>query len=337
MSGNKDFTARIRVINECLANGGYWTKNQLLDKIAEIDIEISARTLDSDLQLMRSSEQLKYYAPIKYCRTNEGYYYTDSNYSIDKLPLKTTDIKALSMAVATLQQYSYIPIMKEFAATIDKVIRVVKRAKQVNNADILTFIEFEKTPVAKGIEHINTLIDAILDKLALNLVYCKFGHPPSPEECIHPYFLKEYRNRWYVIAFNSHKNSMRTYGLDRIQNLQLSSTSYIPNTFKDNAQYLGDCIGINKADGKIEIVRLRFSKEESPYIKTQPLHKSQKVISESEEGVVIFEYNLIINYELISIILGYGPDVLVLQPTSLVKEVYTKSKRTMELYDQLNH
>ncbi|AOM79489.1 helix-turn-helix transcriptional regulator [Pedobacter steynii] len=332
MSQNKQPIARIRVINECLSRGGYWSKTRLISEISKIDLNVSSRTLDNDISLMKDCAQLKYNAPIKYCRANKGYFYTDSNYSIDKLPLNQTDIKALEVAATTLKQYQYIPIMKEFTTTIDKIIRVVNRAKQSNHESMLDFIEFEKTPIAQGLEFIDKIINAIQNKKALNITYQKFGHEVSNSQTIHPYFLKEYRNRWYVIAFNETKNKIRTYGLDRIKILIETGSPYIDNTTIDTKEYLSNCIGINIMDKKINIVRLHFTPKEGNYIKTQPLHKSQEIIEDSLDCGLILEYKLIINYELIGIILSYGSDVKVIQPKFLADKIAEISKRTLEQY-----
>ncbi len=332
MSHNKQPIARIRVINECLSGGGFWSKKQLINEISKIDLDISDRTLDNDINLMRNCAQLKYIAPIKYCKTNKGYYYTDHNYSIDKLPLNQTDIKALELAATTLKQYQYIPIMKEFTATIDKIIRVVNRAKQSNHESILDFIEFEKTPVAQGLEFIDIIINAIQKKVALNISYQKFGHEVSNSQIIHPYSLKEYRNRWYIVAFNETKGDIRTYGLDRIKLLIEIDAPYINNKFIDTKEYLSNCIGINLMDKKIDAVQLHFTSKEGNYIKTQPLHRSQVILEDSSDSGLILEYKLIINYELIGIILSYGSHVKVIKPKFLADKIAEISKRTREQY-----
>ncbi|WP_276090318.1 WYL domain-containing protein [Pedobacter sp. JY14-1] len=335
MSQTKNQLARFRVINDCLTSPKkFWSKTDLLRKISNIDIDVSNRTLDGDIALMRHCQQLNYKAPIKYCRINKGYHYTDPDYSIDHLPLNQSDIKALELAATTLAQYQYIPIMKEFNTTIEKIIRVVNRAKRSNYESILDFIIFEKTPVALGLEHTDTLIEAIQSKRSLSIIYQKFGYEPSPSQIFHPYFLKEYRNRWYVIGFNETKNEVRTYGLDRIKTLQFAPNKYILDTTFDNKEYLGHCVGINLGSGKIETVRLLFSPSEGYYPKTQPLHKSQIIVESCPEKGLTLEYQLIINYEFIGIILSYGADVKVLEPNWLADKIVRISNSTALQYQE---
>jgi predicted DNA-binding transcriptional regulator YafY len=336
MPNNKNQMARIKTLNECFSlKGSYWSIPQLIDEILEkTDIVVKERTVELDIQNMRTSPQLKYNAPIAYCKSNKGYHYTDPNYSTDKIPLNKTDIKSLELAASTLKQYQYIPIMTEFTATIDKIIRVVNRAKQSNHASILDFIEFEKTPVALGIEHIDTIIDAVLDSHVLDLVYQKFGHPASISKPFHPYFLKEYRNRWYVIGLNGASAKIQTYGLDRIIRLTKSKAVFIKNTVIDSKEYLGRCVGINLQEGLTSRVVLRFSAKEGHYLKTQALHKSQEIIEDDPVKGLTLKYELIINYEFTGILLGYGSDVVVLEPKSLADKIVEISKRVISQYEK---
>jgi predicted DNA-binding transcriptional regulator YafY len=326
-------TARYKVINECLSRpGSYWTKQQLLDKISELDIEIKDRSIEGDFNLMRHCQQLKYFAPIEYCKRNKGYHYTNPDYSIDKLPLNQADILALELAATTLKQYQYIPIMKEFTTIIDKIIRVVNRAKQSDHESILDFIEFEKTPVSLGLENMDIIIDAIQKKKPLNLSYQSFNSDLSTSQIVHPYFLKEYRNRWYVIGLNESKMAIRTYGFDRIKSVAFFNSYYLSNTLINTKEYLGNCVGIDLRDGNVEIVRLLFTPNQGHYLKTQALHKSQIIIEDCPKKGLLLEYYLVVNYELTGIILSYGADVKVLEPLSLRNKIVEISKNVVKQY-----
>lgn len=329
---SKNQNTRIRIINECLSQKNrYWSLKQLVDKIADADINISESSIKNDLKEMRSSEQLKYYAPIKYSKIHKGYYYANQEYSIDKIPLNKEDIKALEIAASTLKQYQYIPLMKEFNSAVDKIIRVVNRVKRDEHKSILEFIEFEKTPIALGIEFMDEIVEAILSSKALRISYQKFNEP-AKEITLHPYFIKEYRNRWYLIGLNDEYQQIRTYAYDRITNVEhINLPLFKVNTYINTETYLRNCIGINKMNNKIEKVVLRFNYLEGNYIKTQKLHHSQNIVSD-EKDYLIVELQLIINFELIGIILSYGASVKVLEPKSLADKVVDISSRTANQY-----
>lgn len=331
MSRHKQVWVRTRIINECLSKGGYWSKEKLIAEIAKADIDISERSLEYDIALMRNSEQLKYYAPIENNR-KKGYYYSDPEYSIDRIPLNSNDIKALTIATTTLAQYKYLPLMQEFTTIIDRVIRVVNRVKQTDHESILDFIHFEKTPVALGLECLDILIDAINNKQTVYLSYQKFTEANPLTKIVHPYFLKEYRNRWYLIALDDQVQKIKTYALDRIKNIENSFNTFQPNLIINKNDFFKNCVGISMVENPTEKVLLEFAPKQAEYIRTQAIHSSQNIQSYEFGQPLIAEYNLVINYELIGIILSYGSDVKVLQPKSLAQKIQDISNRVLEKY-----
>lgn len=335
MPVNLNILARIRVINDCLCHRKekYWSKEKLAEEIRELtQLPCSTRTVIADIRLMRQSSLLEYHAPIEHSKANDGYYYTDSTYSIDKLPLSANDIKSLKLAASTLNQYRNVPLLSELVTTIGKVIDVVEKGK-IREGSIFEFIDFERTPLASGMEFMDQLTDAIQHQRCLKLSYQKFGAKPEKFD-IHPYLLKEYRNRWYVIAYNEQKKDMRTYGLDRIVSLSTTACEYNKG-FAVDRDYLSDCIGINLEDQLVENILLKFIPSEGHYLKTQKMHRSQEIISDDKDGLVI-QLRLIVNFELIGIILGYGAKVTVIAPLHLKKQIVKISKKIHNNYPELN-
>jgi predicted DNA-binding transcriptional regulator YafY len=317
---NLNVLARTRVINDCLCHrkGKYWSKEKLAEEIRELtQLPCSTRTVIADIRLMRQSSLLEYRAPIEHSKAHDGYYYTDSTYSIDKLPLSANDIKSLKLAASTLNQYRNVPLLSELVATIGKVVDVVEKGR-IRAGSVFEFIDFERTPLASGMEFMDQLTDAIQYQKCLHLTYQKFGTKPEKYD-VHPYLLKEYRNRWYVIAYNEQKEDMRTYGLDRIVALAASTCDYNKG-FAVDRDYLSDCIGINLEEQVVEDVVLKFIPSEGHYLKTQKMHHSQDTVSDDKNGLVI-KLRVIINFELIGIILGYGAKVTVLEPKILADKI----------------
>lgn len=325
-------TARIRIINSCLTNKKYLSMNDLLEELAKFDIEVSERTVKGDIHRMRYCGQLNYHAPLEYCKLNNGYYYADPQYSTDRIPLSNNDIKALELAATTLDQYRYIPLMSEFTTTIDKIIRVVNRVKSGSHATILDFIEFEKTPVAVGLEFMDTIIEAIQNKVVVEVTYQKFEEATPTQLMVHPYMLKEYRNRWYVIGFSEVRQDIRTYAFDRIKTLTIKlKAPFIPNTFINTNEYLKNCIGINLKDGKAEMVILKFVPSEGMYIKTQKLHQSQVIIQDDKSALIV-SLDVVVNFELVGIILSYGSAVKILEPQHLRDKIKEIASKILALY-----
>lgn len=138
---------------------------------------------------------------------------------------------------------------------------------------------------------------------------------------IHPYLLKEYNNRWFLIAYNTELGKMSHLALDRIITIKVKDRTFIPIKEFDETVYFNNILGITLPENaQPEIIELIFSPQRAPYIKTKPIHPSQKIIAENQQGLTI-QLNLVINKELISLLLGFGKDVQVIKPLSLKKEI----------------
>lgn len=75
---------RYRMIDQYLRSKSqpYWSKPDLLRKLEELDLQVGARTLERDIEDMRHDARLGFFAPIEYCKKNQGYYYTNPDFSI---------------------------------------------------------------------------------------------------------------------------------------------------------------------------------------------------------------------------------------------------------------
>jgi predicted DNA-binding transcriptional regulator YafY len=335
MSINKLALIRYKTIDECLQNRfRKWTLEDLMDRVAEaiydcegITTGISKRTIQGDIQMMRS-DKLGYNAPI--IVIDKKYYaYEDKNYSIFKTPINATDVEKLKEVLNVLKQFNGFSYFGEMAETVVKLENTLyKSAKKSRNC-----IQFESNQRLKGIEHINTLYQAILHKKPLLLEYQSFK-AKNPQQDIHyPYLLKEYRNRWFLITKRKRHASLMTLALDRIVSFQeLSQEPFVEHKEVDFDSYYNDLLGVTKTEkDKAVKVILQINKENAPYILTKPLHQSQTVLKQDEQGAII-SIEVVLNYELEREILGFGAGMKVLSPRILVSKIKARLQRASDLY-----
>ena len=135
-----------------------------------------------------------------------------------------------------------------------------------------------------------------------------------------PYYLKQFNDRWYLIAQAVGYYNYGHYALDRIESFEEVDMKYLESEI-DFEEYFDDVIGVTVPERlePLDVV-LRVSNNRFNYIKTKPLHLSQRVIGEERTHTTI-AINVKINKELISLILSFGPDVEVIAPANLRKEV----------------
>lgn len=206
----------------------------------------------------------------------------------------------------------------------------IMHALQLTNgyADIIQYED--RNP--KGAEHLSGLIHSIKNKLQVKFTYQRFWENQVSERVIEPYFLKQFEFRWYIIGWDKVHNNIRTFGLDRISNLEILLDKTVVNKHKEAQQIFQDCYGIiTPTDKQPEEIILRFETEQGKYLKSMPLHHSQQIIEDNEEELKIRLY-LCITDDFIMKLLSYGDEICVLQPQSLITSIKTVFENGAKLY-----
>jgi predicted DNA-binding transcriptional regulator YafY len=334
MPSNKNASFRYRVINASLRNPfRQWTMEDLIEEVSRQMHEqfgdqggVSKRTLQSDINVMRSDPPRGFAAPIV-CK-NGQYYYDDPDYSIDNNPLNETDLRNLQDAADLLKQFKGLPYHLELSQIINKIESTVHKQKIIDTP----LIHFEYNDQLQGQEFLQPLLRRIQEKKAVLVKYRPFTTGEPMDIVIHPYFLKEYHNRWYVFGLEHDPRRLVNLALDRILTLGDAPVHYLPNRVIDPEQYFNDIIGVTYYSGmKKEKIVLRFTPDRAPYVKTKPLHPSQQILSDDPDGLTL-SIHVIPNKELQREILSFGSDVKVLEPEKVAGEIREVLRRAVELY-----
>lgn len=332
MPKNKNAFIRYRIIDGALRNKHkrYPTKQELIEACSGLG-SVSARTIDGDIYDMKFDEELGYAAPIEYDRKLRGYYYADPNYSISNLPLKQEDLYALEFACSLLKQFDGIGPIQQFMQSVEKIEEYVNLRNVYGNDDFLQIIETEKGLSQKGNEFLHPLLLSIKEQQAVMMHYKGFGHREIQVYMIEPYVLKEYRNRWYVVAKVPVKKEIRIFALERIVGLLPTSTSFERDSTFVPSDYFKHSFGISVYGNLVSEIKLSFSPKESPYIKSQPLHATQEILIDNESEFLI-KLSVVPSYELKAQILSYGDKVKVVSPPDLQQEHLHTLKKAIENY-----
>lgn len=335
MANGKNPYLRYKIIDACLSNRHtpYCSISELIAAIEKQDIKVSKRSVETDLQSMRRDERLGYMAPISYCRINHGYYYTDADYTINNLPFNEEDVAAFAMVVESFQRFRGAQVLNQVEGMFDKLNKVARQLKMKSTKQPYTPVLFEHVPYCKGIEHFDLLYKAILKQTPLLIRYKRFDHEIAREHTLHPYLLKEYRFRWCLLGYSETRKYKLIMALDRIERMVPVKTPFKPYKGDEVQKYFDHTIGVTIASSAIKEIRLWCSVAQANYIRTQPLHATQQVISDDAEGMII-TLHLIPNYELKQTLLALGPEVKVLEPASLRDEVKTMLEKSLLLYNQ---
>lgn len=315
---NKNAYLRYQIIDECLTKRTmkYPSSEKLREEIERIlDQRIAKETLQKDIRAMKKSAELEFYAPIKYSRSHNGYYYDDPNYTIKKFPVDYEEKESAEFALTLLNQSGALPYLNRFKNFVERALTFSKVESQLED-DLSEFIQFEQPVTVEGLQWIQSLVDAIQLKHVVRIRYQSIRSEEPKQRAIHPYLLKEYDDRWYVYAFDGRSEEERIFGLDRIQSLK-------PDKQKDFRYFKGNrkeifkhTIGVSRFVGDPQQIILKFFYPQSEYILSKPIHESQEILEESENFITVQLY-LRVNYELRALIRSYGDQVEVLEPPKL--------------------
>ena len=250
MSINKLALIRYKTIDDCLQNRyRKWTLEDLIDKVSEVLYElegitsgVSKRTIQADIQVMRSNK-LGYNAPIAVI-DRKYYQYDDPGYSITKAPVNNADVEKMKEIVGILKQFNGFTYFDEMSDMIAKLENNLYKSMH----DGRNCIQFENNRLVKGLEHINPIYQAILHKKPLLVEYKSFKAIRSQHILCYPYLLKEYRNRWFLIARSNKGGPLSTMALDRIIGFQeLPKEKFIEYDGVDFDRYFDDLVGVTKS------------------------------------------------------------------------------------------
>lgn len=323
MPKNREALIRYRVINRLIVDRKYVSLKEMATACEDAldKAPLSVRTLRQDLFDMRNNRQLGYFAPIEYDHSERAYHYTDPNYSIDRLPLTGDEVDALAFAGKMLEQYRDTEPFNHARGAVDKILEHMKIRKALEKSSYRDFVDFERPLASGGSEFIEPLINAMKRKKVIRMTYQSFEKDHPSTFPLHPYLLKEYRNRWYIFGFNEGYQQSRTYALDRIQKLEPDPMASFIEPSASPQDYFRNIVGITRVpDSMKRKVILRFSRHQANYILTQPLHDSQQVL-EIAGNFVIISLDIEDSPDLNRLLLGWGEEVEVIEPVSLKEEI----------------
>ena len=345
MAIDKNKLIRYRVYDRCFSNFNVmYTRSMLRDKVNEElyqlgiienkDEEVSQSTINHDIapadgNFVRDMDYFIEYGVelMAYkCSGIEGtkettyYRYSKRGFSIWKTDLDETQLQQLQNALLMLQKFKGLPNLDWVNDLLDTLCKRYKISMPQTEA----VVELDYNPDLVGLDsYFSPILDAIIQKRALAIEY-NSAYQSIDRDTIHPYYIKEYNNRWFVFAWSEKDQRINNMAIDRFISVEQSNAEYLPKKV-DFEAYFDDIIGVTRFDNvELQKVRLKFSPKRYQYVITKPLHPSQRNYN-NECEIIIEVYP---NNELEALILSYGSDVTVLEPQSL-KDSVSKKIRAM--------
>ncbi|MCQ1545168.1 WYL domain-containing protein [Bacteroides clarus] len=299
---NKNTIRRDYLIIRRIMRGDYPSASVLLQYLERNDIAITLRTLQRDMADIRSNLDIE----VIYDSKKNGYCIDETcSMDMDKL------LYFLGLAESS-----------------DVILSNIKDRQK-----LLKYLSISPNPHAKGVENIGILLQAVQQCTVININHLSYQTGEQTTYTVEPYLLKEFEGMWYLFAYCEDMGVFRTFGLDRIGQIQITDRTFQRREeLERTAEKFDKVYGLvyepdNNPNAPIEEVRLKASAFMLPYIQSLPIHSSQSI-----DGDTI-TLHLIINPELENRIMGYGEHIEVLSPPLLRKRIKERIMQSLSRYD----
>lgn len=245
--------------------------------------------------------------------------------------LTNSELISLKTAVKLLEQFTELPQLKDLSGLFEKLKNNVDFRTKTTSKET---IEFENIPTTKGNEFITEIWEYIDQEKVIEFQYQKFGGGEE-KRTLHPYLLKEHKNRWYILGMDNAKKKLRQFGLDRMKNIVPTWDKYEKNTTNLKKLYYHSFGIYFNFEQKEEAIVLHFSPKRAEYLHTQPFHPQQleknRILQNDSNGLRI-KFDLRIDDELLMELARLGKDVKIISPFNLIDKLKDYLKTTLTQY-----
>jgi len=335
LATNKHAIIRYKTLDKCFRNPG---RKYFIDDLVEECNKaihdftgnpdgIKRRQIYDDITFMESEQGWS--VPLQRYKEGKKVYlrYEDTNFSINSSPLNSAEESQLREALLTLSRLKGMPNF----TWVDEITTRINAGLDLSNQSSKV-IEFDQNQYLKGIEFINPLYNAIINQNVICISYQSFKQETVQQIVFHPYFLKQYNSRWFLFGLNDEYKTISNLALDRFVEIKENEVDFIKQNDVNFEEYFEDMIGVTLPErAQPQKILLKIKASSWPYIKTKPLHGSQKT-KEVNDEFTILELNLIINYELIALLFSYAENITVIEPMALAEEIKSKAKSLINNY-----
>ena len=316
MANTKNATVREIIIDRCLSDprGRYSVRDLMAACNRRLEEEkMEPVTSATTIRLDMNNMETHYGVHIKAEKVGRNifYRYARTGESIFHMQLKEEELQLLNQTMQMLSRFEGLPHFE----WLEELNSRLSSQFFMNPANQKPVVAFDENPYVEGMRFYRALYSAIVKKQVLEIKYQSFKRQEPLVYTIHPYFLKQFNNRWFLFGWYEEWNEITNIPLNRIVELKHVSRPYRDNDDVDFNKFFDNVIGVSFPKGtELTEVHLWVDKQQCPYIKTKPLHGSQRIVQEYEDGSAEIALEVIPNFELESRILGQGLHVKVLSP-----------------------
>lgn len=219
------------------------------------------------------------------------------------------------------QKGYFISHNESFDRTTQNMVEAFDMFNSLNLAqDLAPLVHLEKRK-PQGTENLYGILHAIKNKKQIKFTYQNFYEEHASHRLVDPYVLKEFKNRWYIIANDSKDGHLKSFALDRLSQFEVTNYPYQNSALPNLEHIYKNCFGIvSPNQAAPDDIILSFEAHQGKYIKTLPLHETQEILIDNEDELRI-TIKVYPTHDLVMELLSYGDKMKVIQPQSLADNI----------------
>ena len=328
---------RIELIDQILSSGKKIPDRESFLRLVNISLSahgvpITLFTLDKDIKYLKEL-LIRYEVTLKYSQA-DGFHYSEPGYSYFKNSVNDNDKNLLMLANSLFNVFNGTPLKEKFSVVVNKVLAESLTGGPVIGLSEMNHLQLDSSKNNKSNQWIPTLLSSIHDQQAYEIQYKGFGKEEK-KKIICPYVLKQFRNRWYVVAYDyTCERPFKTnlFALDGIQKMEISNKKYYTDPSFSPEDYFRYSLGVwHWHDHEPIVAVLEFSAQ-IELVLLNPLHHSQKATLSDNGKMLSVSIEVYNSPELLMIIQSYGSSVKVISPPELIDAVIGSAKKVIKLY-----
>ena len=306
---------------------------------------VSKRTVQKDIAHMRSTDgwEIELREDLKGGKSGREmiYRYQDPTFSIYNEDLTPEEKKQLRNTIGMLRRFKGLPNWEN----LEQVLVWLQVKFHLDGMDEGT-VMFAQNPYLKGLGLFGELLDAVIGKRMIDIVYAPYGRKKKVRQG-HPYQLRQWNHRWYLIGLEERLRPRIPYAVIPIDRIEKVKKVY-GEGFKakedgdfDFDEYFEDIVGVSLLpEGKVVPVVAKVGYPNVWYLETKPLHASQRVVGETPspdgtppkqgENYKVFRWDVIPNEELIQGLMVYADQIEILEPEWVAQKLRERAKKILE-------
>ena len=342
MPTNKNALTRYKYLDELLSDRHHFFDiHDLTDRVNEKLVtsglpDVTQRCIEKDINYL---EYDPFFAEIERFRVGgrSCIRYEDPSFSVFKKELSDEESNIILEVLNTIGQFdglAHFEWLERF-----KIGLGLKERPKV--------ISFSNNPHLQNSNLLGVLFDNASNQVAVELEYHTFSDTATKTIVFHPYLLKQYNNRWYIIGAADSDKKILNFALDRIDKvIPLPETKFIPCE-EDLSERFEDIVGVTLYEDRVvEHIVFWVSDFSKDYIVTKPIHESQKHLKGTSLDILLNKYSNLLsgavfsidcipNYELIRELCSFGKELIVLEPSSIKDEIFNRISLMVEEYSRV--